>query len=248
VLRSIRWPDGGDRNRRPARVPRAGPRAHSGHGPRHHAVRRLVRQPSARDAAAGRARRRRYATPDRPRATTRADRGHPPMGGPVAADVRGRPAGLPDLSWPHAGRRVHHPGLGDRPDPRASPDARRARGARRAAESAIDAGPHEPGRVTCVARRGRRPDRPLSTAPSPRHHAGSFGVGGGPTGAADRSPPASPPPRSPPCSRPARRAREAAGTPPPVGRCARGRRSRRLLDRPQSSFLSSAAPARARAP
>ena len=90
---------------------------------------------------------------------------------------------------PHAGRRVHHPGLGDRPDPRASPDPRRARGARRAAEPPIDAGPHEPGRVT----RAARPDRPLSTAPSPRHHAGTFGVGGSPTGASDRSPPASPP-------------------------------------------------------
>jgi hypothetical protein len=36
-----------------------------------------------------------------------------------------------------------------------------------------------------------------------------------------------------------RAAREAEGTPPPVSRCARGRRSRRILDRPQSNFLSS---------
>ena len=32
-----------------------------------------------------------------PRATTRADRGHPLMGGPPAADFRGRPARVPDL-------------------------------------------------------------------------------------------------------------------------------------------------------
>ena len=134
----------------------------------------------------------RTAASDRPRATTRADRGHPPMGGPPAADFRGRPARVPDLPWPHAGRRVHHPSLGDRPDPRACPDPRRARGARWAAEPPIDAGPHESGRVTRAAR-PRCLDRPLSTAPSPRHHAGTFGVGGSPDGASDRSPQASPP-------------------------------------------------------
>jgi len=38
--------------------------------------------------------------------------------------IRGRPAGLPDLSRAHADHRVHHPGLGDRPDPRAPPRPR----------------------------------------------------------------------------------------------------------------------------
>ena len=69
------------------------------------------------------------ATADGPRRT-----GRPPMGSPAPADLRGQPARVPDLPWPHAGRRVYYPGLGDRPDPRASPDPRRARGARRAAE------------------------------------------------------------------------------------------------------------------
>jgi len=68
---------------------------------------------------------------------------------------------------------------------------RRARGARRGAEPPIDAGPHEPGRLTRAARR-RRPDRPLRTAPSPRHHAGRSDGGGRPTGATEWSPPASP--------------------------------------------------------
>ena len=36
--------------------------------------------------------------------------------------------------------------------------------------------------------------------------------------------------------RPSRRANETEGTPPPAGRCSRGRRSRRILDRPQSKF------------
>ena len=160
-----------------------------------------------------------------------------PYGVAPAADFRGGPARVPDLPWPYAGRRVPHPGLGDRPDPHPPPDPRRARGARRAAEPAIDASPHAPGRVTRAAPR-RRPDRPLSTAPSPRHHAGTCGVGGRPTGASDRSPPASPPPREPPFARPTRRASKAESTPPPVGRCSRGRRSCRIPDRPQSNFLS----------
>ena len=183
----------------------------------------------------------RTAASDRPRATTRAttraDRGHPPMGGPPAADFRRRPARVPDLPWPHAGRRVHHPSLGDRPDPRACPDPRRARGARRAAEPPIDAGPHESGRVTRAAR-PRCLDRPLSTAPSPRHHAGTFGVGGSPDGASDRSPQASPPQWNRRYRGPTRRASEAEGTPTSVCRCSRGRRSLRIPDRPRSNFLS----------
>ena len=43
------------------------------------------------------------------------------------------------------------------------------------------------------------------------------------TGASDRSPSASPPPLDPPFSRPTRRASAAEGTPPPIGRCSRGR-------------------------
>ncbi|MFO0326649.1 MAG: hypothetical protein ACK53A_01465 [Gemmatimonadota bacterium] len=63
----------------------------------------------------------------------------------------------------------------------------------------------------------------LRTAPTPRQHTGTFGVGGGPTGATDWSPPASLPPRCPPFPRPSRRTNESAGTPPPASRCARGR-------------------------
>jgi hypothetical protein len=92
---------------------------------------------------------------------------------------------VPDLPRPHAGRRVHHSGLDDRPAPRASPDPRRARGVRRTAEPPIDAGPPEPRHVT--TRRTpvrRRPDFPLRTRPpTPRDHAGPFGVRGSPPAA-----------------------------------------------------------------
>ncbi len=43
------------------------------------------------------------------------------------------------------------PKRGDRPDPRTSPDPRRSPGTRRAAESPLDAGPHERGRVTSAS-------------------------------------------------------------------------------------------------
>ena len=78
---------------------------------------------------------------------------------------------MPDLPWPHAGRRVHHPGLGDRPDPRASPDPRRARGVRRAAEPLIEAGPDKPGpatRAACRAPPPRPPPEHGLVAPPPR--------------------------------------------------------------------------------
>jgi hypothetical protein len=58
--------DGGHRDRRPARVPRPGAGAHPRQGPRHDAVRRLGCRPPTREAASGRARRSRYATPDHP--------------------------------------------------------------------------------------------------------------------------------------------------------------------------------------
>ena len=71
------------------------------------------------------------------------------------------------------------------------------------------------GRVTRTAR--RHPDCRLSTVPSPRHHAGTFAVGGSPTGASDLSPPASPPHWNRRSHGP-RGACEAEGTPPPVCR------------------------------
>ena len=52
-LGQIRGPDGGHRDRRPARVPRPGVGAHPGQGPRDHAVLRLIRQPPPRDAEQG---------------------------------------------------------------------------------------------------------------------------------------------------------------------------------------------------
>ena len=57
-----------------------------------------------------------------------------------------------------------------------------------------DAGPREPGHVTRPTPVRRRSACHLRTAPTPRHHAGTFGVGGRPTGATDWSPPASLPP------------------------------------------------------
>ena len=96
-------------------------------------------------------------------------------------------------------------------------------GARRAAEPPIDAGPREPGGVTRPTPVRRRSAGHLSSARTPRHHAGTFGVGGGPTGATDWPPPASLPPRCPPFPRPSSRTNESAGTPPPASRCLRGR-------------------------
>ena len=86
-----------------------------------------------------------------------------------------------------ADRRVHHPGVRDRPDPRAPPWTGCPRVARGAAEPPIDVGPLEPGRVTRSTPVRRRPDRPLSTL----HDApGTFGVSGRPTTSSPRPPPA----------------------------------------------------------
>jgi hypothetical protein len=163
---------------------------------------------------------------DRVRVETGADRGQSPVGEPAPAGLRDRPARVSHLPPRDADGRLHHPAIGDRPDPRAPPHPRLpcgARDPRRREEPPIDAGPREPGGVTRPTSVGRRPDRPLSTAPPPRRHAGTFGVGGGPTGATDGPPPASLPPRCPPFPRPSRRANQSAGTPMPVRRCSRGR-------------------------
>ena len=94
---------------------------------------------------------------------------------------------MPVLPRRDAARRVHHPGVGDRPDPRPPPDPRRARGARRAAEPPIDAGPREPEHDTRPTPVHPRSACDLRTVPTPRHYAGTFGVGGRPTGATDGS-------------------------------------------------------------
>ena len=91
--------------------------------------------------------------------------GHRPSGGPPPADLRGGPAGVSDVSRAHAGRRVHHRGVGDRPDPHPPPDPRRPRGARRATEPPLDAGLREPGHGTRPTPVRRRPDRCVRTAP-----------------------------------------------------------------------------------
>jgi len=149
---------------------------------------RLVCQSSAGHAAEGGTGTGGRATRPRPRATTRADRGRPLVGGAPAAELRGRPARVSDGSRAHADHRVHHPGVGDRPDPRPPPlprGPRGPRGPRRRAESALDprtvwTGPH------ATSRRG--PPGPLSLTPTPRPRAGTFGVRVRPTGASDRSP------------------------------------------------------------
>ena len=57
------------------------------------------------------------------------------------------------------------------------------------------AGPRSPPSTRAPAPVRRRSACQVSTAPTPRHHAGTVGVGGRPTGATDSSPPASLPPR-----------------------------------------------------
>ena len=127
--------------------------------------------PTGRGACATRRRRpaptgRRRSSPhDRWPRPRRPAGGRRPYGDPAPADVRGRPAGVSDLPWPHAGRRVHDPRVGDRPDPRAPPDPRRARGTPRAAEPPTDAGLREPGPVTGPTAVRRHHDLRVRTAP-----------------------------------------------------------------------------------
>ena len=65
----VRAPHGGDRDRRPARVPGPGARAHSGQGAGHDTILWLVCQPPAGHATSGGARRGGRAARHRPRAT-----------------------------------------------------------------------------------------------------------------------------------------------------------------------------------
>ena len=100
---------------------------------------------------------------------------------PAPAALRGRPARVSDLPRRDAHRRVHYPGVGDRPDPHPPP---LPRGPRRRAESPIDAGPREPRCVTRPTPVRRRPDRLVrQPPPPPRDHAGPFGKRGRPTAA-----------------------------------------------------------------
>jgi len=85
-LRHVRRPNGGHRNRGPARVPRPRAGPHSGQGAGDHAVRRLVCQPPPWHTRHGGDRGGHRAARHRPRVTTGAHRGQPPMGeGPTAA-------------------------------------------------------------------------------------------------------------------------------------------------------------------
>ena len=237
-FRQVRGPDGGPRDRRPLGVPRAGAGARPRQGPRHHAIPWLVRQPPPRypfrHAASGRACHCRCAARDRRRAATRADRGHPPLGqrpygGPPAADLRGGPPRVPVLPWPHADRRIHHPGVGDRPGPHAPARPRLARVPHRRAESPLDPGTVGPGPH---APTDGGPPRLLSCTPTPRRRAGTFGVREGPIGAS-RGPPAAPcHPSLPRTGRPRRRAIVAAVTPTPARWPSRARGPRRILGRP----------------
>ena len=158
-LRQVGGANGGDRDRRPARVPGPGARAHSGQGACHDTILWLVCQPPPWHAGQGGARRCGRATRHRPRAPTRADRGQPPVGGAAPADLRGRPPRVSRLPWRDADRRVHYPDVGDRPDPHPPPRPPCAGGPRRRAEPPIDAGPH--GRGTS------RASRPPADAPTP---------------------------------------------------------------------------------
>ena len=87
------------------------------------------------------------------------------MGGPPAADFRGRPARVSHLPRCDAPRRLHHATVGDRPDPHPPSHPRGTPGPRRRAEPPIDAGPREPRGVTRPMPARRRPDRPVSTPP-----------------------------------------------------------------------------------
>lgn len=176
---------------------------------------------TARDAASGRARTSRYATPDRPRATPSADRGHLADGPPSSS----RFYEIDPLACPtnHTSMRVV---------------------AFITQASVIDRILAHPRTCAPPARVPRAPAGPTArehrpVAPPPRGDQ----WGGRQSHRRVRSVPAAiAPPLEPPFSRPIRRASEAEGTPPPLCRCSRDRRSCRILHRPQSHVLSSPAP------
>jgi hypothetical protein len=115
--------------------------------------------------------------------------------GPTAAllqqIVEERPARVPLLPWPHAGRRVAHPGVGDPPDPHPPPYPCGARDPRRREEPPSDAGPASRGTARAPRRSadapritGVRPRGPATTrgpvawvAVSPRRSRGPAGPG-----------------------------------------------------------------------
>ena len=113
---------------------------------------------------------------------------------------------MPVLPRRDADRRLYQPDVGDRPNPHPPPDPRLPFGARRATAPPIDAGPREPGHGTRPTPFRRRAACHLSTAPRPRHHAGTAGVGGGLTSAVPR-------PRRPRVTRPDRRPNGPRGAP-----------------------------------
>jgi len=96
---------------------------------------------------------------------TKADRGVPPVGDPASAALRGRPARMPVRPWHDARGRLHHAGVGDRPDPHPPAHPRRDGDPRRRATPPIDAGPRPPGHVTRPPPVRRRPDSRRRTRP-----------------------------------------------------------------------------------
>ena len=180
-------------------------------------------QPPPRHAGEGGARRRGRAARHRPRTTTCAHRGQPPVGGAAPADLRGRPPRVSRLPRRDADRRVHHPGVGDRPDPHPPPRPPCAGGPRRRAEPPIDAGPPEPGHVTRLTPVRRRPDSPLRTRPpTTRGRSACAAVPPQRPRGPRRPPPAPGHPSGPQAEQPARHTGAVAVAPKPAHRCSRG--------------------------
>ena len=100
------------------------------------------------------------------RAEAGAHRGDAPVGGVAAADLRGRPAGVPALRRPDADRGVHHAGGGDRPDPGAPAHARAAAGAQLGAQRARS--PPATGAFVARDTLAHGADRPRAPRPSTR--------------------------------------------------------------------------------
>lgn len=103
-----RGSDGGDRDRRFARVRCPGSAPHPSQGPRHDATLRLVCRSPSGNSGEGSARCRWGAAGDRSRTTLGAERGHATIGSPAAKVLRGRSARASQLQCHDAGRRVRH--------------------------------------------------------------------------------------------------------------------------------------------